>query len=112
MVLEYVLVEWCDDGEMGERVSFRIEDFDGSVKIDRLTDRALTKILRLLEEAKRYDPDGFYLPIAPKPSKSASVSGSEIRVLRDGFFKLRPIFRGMMQELVDEYEERTKRFAS
>ena len=114
MVLVYALVEWREDDQTGERVSFRVEDFDGTVKIDRLTDRLLTKLLRILDDAKSDNPDGFYLPIAQKilkhPSGSPLGSGAEIRVLRDGFFKLRPIFRVLVQELLDEYLERRAKY--
>jgi hypothetical protein len=100
--VKYTLNLWCGKDDVPDRVVFEATDLDNSVKLNRLTERLLLRVLDALEEAKVADPRGFYTPIMHYPTES----GDEYYVLRDGFFKLRPIFRDAVQELYGEYMER------
>ena len=99
-MVEYVLIEWVGDDDIPERVSFQT-DMDKGISINRLNDKVLTNVARILNQAKIADPGGFYVPIAPSTSKN----GAEIRVLRDGFNLLKRDFKSFAMGLLEEYQE-------
>ncbi|MCX6728997.1 MAG: hypothetical protein NTV39_04525 [Candidatus Saccharibacteria bacterium] len=94
--MRYVLHLMCGEDEASETVVFE-SDNTGNVNLGTLTKCALFFVLDFLEDAKKKDPKGLYLPIQRKPSES----GDEYWVLRDGFFELRPVFRDEVQRLYD-----------
>ena len=98
--MEYSLNLWCGECETPDKVTFQFED--EAIKIDRLTDCIVINLLRLLNEAKLENPHGLYLPVRHNPSRS----GDEFFVLRDGFFKLRPVFRDIIKEILDDSQDR------
>lgn len=95
-MVKYVLIEWGGK----EEVVFE-DDLVDVGKIDGLTDKVLMNLSQILNEAKRANPSGYYLQIAPKRSRN----GAEIRVLRDGFNLLKDNFKSFAMGLLDEYQE-------
>lgn len=99
-MVEYVLIEWVGNDETPDWVSFRA-DLDKGISIDRVNDKVLTNVARVLNQAKQANPSGFYVPFSPKTSKS----GAEICVLRDGFNLLKRDFKSFAMGLLEEYKE-------
>jgi hypothetical protein len=97
-VVRYVLVEWRGDDKDPAKVVFEV-DSEKVPLIDKLTNRILATIARILNEAGESDPDGLYVPILPV----LNSTGAEFFVLRDGFLELLPVFEGIVQKLLDEY---------
>jgi hypothetical protein len=95
--VRYVLHLWCSEDDTPETEVFESPNSDDDPNLGCLTDQVLFFVLDFLEDAKKTDPRGFYRPIRRKPT----VTGDEFWVLRDGFFKLRHIFRDSVQELYD-----------
>lgn len=99
-MVEYVLIKWVGNNDISERVSFRT-DLGKGISVDKLNDKVVTNVARILNLAKQANPSGFYVPIAPSTSKN----GAEIRVLPDGFNLLKDDFKSLAMGLLDEYQE-------
>ena len=94
-MVRYVLVEWRGD-EQAEEVVFEDDSVDIN-RVDHLTDKLLAELSQILNEAKRANPRGYYVQIAPERTDT----GAKILVLRDGFALLKPVFEKLMQRLLD-----------
>ena len=106
--MEYVLVEWSDNEETGNKIAVRTDNPVGTGKLYALTNRLVLSILRQLNDAKQGDPGVLYLPMAHFPSNTGAV----FWVLRDAFILLGPDFKNIIQDsLVGANSRRGMTFA-
>jgi enhancing lycopene biosynthesis protein 2 len=106
-MVRYVLVEWRGVDEHADEVVFEDDSVDVKM-VDHLTNKLLAELSQILNEAKRANPRGYYVQIAPERTDT----GARILVLRDGFALLKLLFEGIMQRLLNEHLGRKAKIAS